>query len=75
MLCWAVDFLGFEVFTAVVMNSIIFWDMASCSPSSVNPRFGVTYCLNLQGRKNHFSKDQELDDTPQYSYPQLESCF
>jgi hypothetical protein len=25
-------YLGFEVFTAVVMNSIIFWDIAPCSP-------------------------------------------
>jgi hypothetical protein len=30
--------VGFEVFTAVVMKSIIFWDITPCSPLSVNRR-------------------------------------
>jgi hypothetical protein len=30
------EFVGLEVFTAVVINSIIFWDMTPCSPLSVN---------------------------------------
>jgi hypothetical protein len=47
---------GFEVLTAVVMNSTIFWDITPCSPLSVNPRFGGTYGLHLQGRRNKFSK-------------------
>jgi hypothetical protein len=34
------NWYGFEVFTAVVMKSIIFWDMAPCSPLSFNRRFG-----------------------------------
>jgi hypothetical protein len=42
-------FVGFEVFTAVVMKSIIFWDMMPCSPLSFNRRFGGTYHLHLQG--------------------------
>jgi hypothetical protein len=37
--------VGFEVSTAVVMKSIIFWDMTPCSPSSFNRRFGGTYHL------------------------------
>jgi hypothetical protein len=49
-------YVGFEVFTAVVMKSIIFWDMTPCSPLSVNRRFGGTYRLHLQGRRNKFSK-------------------
>jgi hypothetical protein len=44
------DYEGFEVFIAVVMKSIIFWDMTPCSPLSVNRRFGGTYRLFLQGR-------------------------
>jgi hypothetical protein len=28
--------VGFEVFTAVVMKSINFWDITPCSPLSVN---------------------------------------
>jgi hypothetical protein len=43
--------VGFEVLTAVVMNSTIFWDIMPCSPLSVNRRFGGTYYLHLQGRK------------------------
>jgi hypothetical protein len=26
------DYVGFEVFTAVVLKSIFFWDMTQCSP-------------------------------------------
>jgi hypothetical protein len=40
-------FVGFEVFTAVVMKSIIFWDMTPCSPVSFHRRFGGTYRLHL----------------------------
>jgi hypothetical protein len=50
------DYGGFEVFIAVVMKSIIFWDMTPCSPLSFNRRFGGTYRLHLQGRRNRFSK-------------------
>jgi hypothetical protein len=50
------DIVGFEVLTAVVMKSTIFWDITPCSPLSVNQRFGVTYYLHLQGRKNMLSK-------------------
>jgi hypothetical protein len=35
-------YVGFEVFTAVVMKSTIFWDITLCSPLSVNRRFGRT---------------------------------
>jgi hypothetical protein len=34
---------GFGGFTPVIMKSIIFWDMTSCSPLSCNRRFGGTY--------------------------------
>jgi hypothetical protein len=48
--------VGFEALTAVVMTSTIFWDITPCIPLSVNRRFGGTYRLHLQGRKNKFSK-------------------
>jgi hypothetical protein len=48
--------VGFEFFTAVVMKSIIFWNMTSCSPLSLNRRFGGTYRLHIQGGRNRFSK-------------------
>jgi hypothetical protein len=37
-------YVGFEVFTAVVMKSIIFWDMTPCCPLSCTQHFGGTYC-------------------------------
>jgi hypothetical protein len=40
--------VGFEVFTAVVMKSTIFWDMTLCSPLSLNRRFGGIYRLHFQ---------------------------
>jgi hypothetical protein len=39
--------VGFEVFTAVVMKSIIFWDVTPCRLLSCNGRFGATYRLRL----------------------------
>jgi hypothetical protein len=44
--------VGFEVSTAVVMKSIIFWDMTPRSLLSCNRRFGGTYRLHLQGLRN-----------------------
>jgi hypothetical protein len=52
-------FVGVEVFTGVVMKSIIFWDMTPSSLLSCNWCFGGTYRLHLQGRRNHFSKNQK----------------
>jgi hypothetical protein len=34
----------------------VFWDITPCSPLSVIRRFGGTYRLHLQGRKNKLSK-------------------
>jgi hypothetical protein len=45
-------YVGFEVLTAVVMKSTIFWDITPCSPLTVNRSFGGTYRLHVQGRKN-----------------------
>jgi hypothetical protein len=38
-------FVGFEVFTAVVLKSIVFWDMTPCSALSGTRRFGGTITL------------------------------
>jgi hypothetical protein len=35
-------YVGFEVHTAVVMKSAIFWDIMPCSPLKANRRFGGT---------------------------------
>jgi hypothetical protein len=49
-------YVGFEFFIAVVMKSIIIWDMTPCTLLSVNRCFGGTYRLHLQNRINKFSK-------------------
>jgi hypothetical protein len=45
-----VAFVGFELLTAVVMKSTIFWDIMPCIPPKVDRRFGGTHRLHLQGR-------------------------
>jgi hypothetical protein len=40
-------FVEFNVLTAVVMKSTVFWDMTPCSPLKVNRRFGGTYLRAL----------------------------
>jgi hypothetical protein len=56
-----------KLFTSVIymtsflsMKSIIFWDVMSCTLLSCNRRFGGTYRLHLQGRRNNFSKNQQV---------------
>jgi hypothetical protein len=41
--------IGFEVLTAVIMKSTIFWDITTCSPLRVKRSFGGTYRLNFHG--------------------------
>jgi hypothetical protein len=41
--------VGFEVVTAVVMKSTLFWDITPYSPLKVSHCFRGTYCLHLQG--------------------------
>jgi hypothetical protein len=64
--------IRFEVFTAVVMKSIVFWDMTPCSPLSVNRRFGRTYRSHLQGRRNKFNKKPASKQVASYL---LVSCW
>jgi hypothetical protein len=42
------EFVGFEVLTAVVMKSIIFWDMTPCNLLSCNRRFGGNIASNFR---------------------------
>jgi hypothetical protein len=65
------------------MKSIIIWDMTPCSLSSFNRRFGGTYRLHLQGRRNKFSRNQQAsrwhipeDDTVHnHRFENLKSYF
>jgi hypothetical protein len=41
--------LGFDILTAMVIISSIFWDIIFCSPLKVNIRFGGTCVLHVQG--------------------------
>jgi hypothetical protein len=47
----SLQYAGFEVLTAVVVNVAIFWDIAPCS-QYVDQRFKGTYHLLLQGPKS-----------------------
>jgi hypothetical protein len=38
------------------MNNELLWDVAQCG-FIINPRFGVTCRLQLQGRRNNASED------------------
>jgi hypothetical protein len=42
---------GYEVLTAVIMDSTIFWDITPFSSMNVNRSFGGTCRLHLEGRK------------------------
>jgi hypothetical protein len=48
----------FEVLTAVVMKSYIFWDTTPCSLLKVHRRFGRTCSLHLQGRRISRARNQ-----------------
>jgi hypothetical protein len=49
------NIVRFEVFTAVTMKKAGFWDVAPCR-NGVNRRFGGTYRLHLQGRREIIRK-------------------
>jgi hypothetical protein len=43
--------VGFEVLTAVVTNTLIFWDITPYSPVKISRRFGGICHPHLQGRR------------------------
>jgi hypothetical protein len=54
--------LDHTISTEFVLKSIIFWDVTPCTLLSCNRRFGGTYRLPLQGRRNNFSKNQQVSN-------------
>jgi hypothetical protein len=48
--------VGFEILTAVVLKSSIFWDIIPCSPLNVNQHFRGTCYLRLQCRRENHAK-------------------
>jgi hypothetical protein len=40
-------YVGFEVLTAVVMKSSVFWDITPCNPLKINRHFGGTFRLHV----------------------------
>jgi hypothetical protein len=52
--------VGFEVRTAEVMKSSVFWDITPRSPLKVNWRFGGTYRLHFQGRRMSQARNQQV---------------
>jgi hypothetical protein len=50
-----INYVRFEVFTAVTMKSAVFWNVTPCD-SCKNRRSGGTYSLHHQGDKNRRAK-------------------
>jgi hypothetical protein len=48
----------FQVLTAVIMNSSIFWDIMPCSLVKDNQHFGGTYHIHLQGWRVSQARNQ-----------------
>jgi hypothetical protein len=64
--------VGFDVLTAAVMKSTVFWYITPCSPMKVNERFRGTYRPYLQGRRISRAWNQtELCLSPAFT---LASC-
>jgi hypothetical protein len=53
-------FVGFEVLTAVIMKSTIYWDITLCSPLNVNRLVRGIYHLHLQGRRSSDDFDGDI---------------
>jgi hypothetical protein len=57
----------FEVFTAVVMKSIIFWDMTPCSPlSSLPPTCSLNYSSTLKMEAIRSSDTLYMEESGSY---------
>jgi hypothetical protein len=50
--------VGFEVLTAVIKKSTVFWDITPCSQWKVKGRFGGTYRLHLQDQRISRARNQ-----------------
>jgi hypothetical protein len=63
--------VGFEVLTAVIMKSFIFWTITPCSPAETKRRLGGTCRLYLQGRRVCLAGNQHEADSKQLclAYP------
>jgi hypothetical protein len=59
--------LGFEVLTAVVMKSSIFWDITPYVPFKINRHFGGTCSFHRQGRRISQARNQHEEDSKQSS--------
>jgi hypothetical protein len=58
MLLTVRNYVGFEVLSAVVTKSTVFWVITPCSPMKVNLRFGGSYRLLLQDRRISRARNQ-----------------
>jgi hypothetical protein len=67
--------VGYKVLKAVVMNSSIFWDTTSCSPSKFNWRFGGTCRLHLQSRRINQARNRQEAGSKHGDYFKLVSCL
>jgi hypothetical protein len=52
-------YVGFEVLTAMIMKSSIFWNVTPSSPLKVNLHSGGTCHFHLQGRRISQARNQQ----------------
>jgi hypothetical protein len=54
--------LRHQLRSLTISKNINFWDITPYNPLSVNRRFGGTYRLHRQGRRNNFSKKPAIKE-------------
>jgi hypothetical protein len=54
-------YVGFEVFTAVVLKSIFFWDMTPCSVLSGTRRSSKTSGTTQRTTRRHIPEEDTLE--------------
>jgi hypothetical protein len=63
--------VGFQVLSAVVVKSPVFWDIMTRDPLKANELFGGTYCFHLQGRRINERRNQHEAGNKQDFLPAL----
>jgi hypothetical protein len=66
-------YIGFLVYSAVGMNSSVFWEMTPCSPLEVNLRFGETLLGSTGSKNKGEGTPGKLETSTQQQFPRTVS--
>jgi hypothetical protein len=67
--------LGFQVLTAVVMKTSVFWDITPYSSSKVSRRFERTFRLHLEQEASMKAGDKQSSFSPYSSTLRMKAIF